>query len=297
MKKQIVRFLVYVLSPVLCLILLAQPVSAAVCASDPAVFLIFLAAAAVVGLNWLIGAAVHRKRPSLLVFAGGSLDLLLLVIIEYEALPGENRLTSVLAVIGGCLVMAVLFLLSFWLASRRSKPALSAAVVLRVLIGIIAFFMILQVIQDFKNGHAGADTWICVIMLLSVFPLAYIRRILAACSRRAALRRATGLAPGRIIRMIGETHLDHDDEPVTDYHARIQYSVDGILYETRAGISGFTLRRFGRESFIGREIPVRYDPENPGIAYTNRIDRHFFDKTEGNRGLPDPEEQPAARKN
>ena len=64
---------------------------------------------------------------------------------------------------------------------------------------------------------------------------------------------------------------------MTENHARIRYAVDGVQYETRAEISRYTTRKFGRKAFIGQEVTVRYLPENPGDAYADRIDRHFFD--------------------
>ena len=93
----------------------------------------------------------------------------------------------------------------------------------------------------------------------------------------AALLRATGLAEGRILQLIGETHLDRDDDLVPLHHARVQYAVDGTPYEARAAISLYAVRRFGRKRFIGRTVPVYYDPSDPAHAYTDRIDRHFFD--------------------
>ena len=77
---------------------------------------------------------------------------------------------------------------------------------------------------------------------------------------------------------MGETHLDMDDDPVTLCHALIEYAVDDKLYETRADISRYMIRRFGRDAFIGREVPVFYDPAEPEGAYANRIDKHFFDE-------------------
>ena len=79
------------------------------------------------------------------------------------------------------------------------------------------------------------------------------------------------------MQIVGETHLDRDDDLVTLHHARVQYTVDSVPYETRAGISLYAIRKFGRKRFIGRTVPVRYDPADPAHAYTDRIDRHFFD--------------------
>ena len=40
----------------------------------------------------------------------------------------------------------------------------------------------------------------------------------------------------------------------------------------------FNITGIGRDAFIGREIPVFYDPAEPEGAYAHRIDKHFFDK-------------------
>ena len=112
-KKQICvkilkNLILYGLVPFAVFWILAQPVGDAVRASDPAIFLILLAALGAVGLNWLAYSAVRKKRPSTLVFAFGALCVLILLVVEYEALPVTNNLTSILAVIGGMLSLAFL---------------------------------------------------------------------------------------------------------------------------------------------------------------------------------------------
>ena len=289
-QKMILKGLfLYLLCPAVCLWALAGPIGDAVRESNPAVFTILLAAAGIVGLNWFVYKAVHRKRPSLLVFACGVFWLLPVLVIGYDALSIYGSLPSTLAVIGGCLVLAFMYLLSFWFASRPSRPAHTFAVTLRIFIGLIAVFMAYQVIRDIECRQVTVDTWIMILILAILLPAAYCRRIAASCRGMTSRRRATGLAEGRIIQMVGETELDRDDDPVTDYHARVLYTVDGTEYETRADISRFTMQWFGRKAFIGREIPVRYNPENPGEAFTKRIDRHFFDEKGNNE-----EEQPGA---
>ena len=275
MEKKILKgFCLYALFPLLCLVLLAGPVGRAVRASDAAAFLILAAALACAGLNWLIYARVRRKRPSLLVFSFGLLCVLAVTLIAYEALPASSPTASTLAVIAGCLALAFMFLLSFWLAARRSKPAHEFAVGLWIAIGVLAFFMAVSVFRDFEIRRVTRDTWITVVILAAIIPAAFARRILSA---------------RRITRIIGETRLDMDEDAVTDYHARVSYAVDGIPYEIRAGIRKLTMRRFGKKAFVGRTIPVHYDPENPAAAYADRIDRHFFD-----RQPPVPEDgQPA----
>ena len=270
--------LLYALFPVLCLLLLARPVGDAVRGAEPAAFLILLAALACVCLNWFVYTLVHRKLPSLLVFAFGAFCLLLVIIVEYEALPASAPLASTLAVIGGCLVLAFLFTLSYWFAARRSRPAHVIAVGLWIVIGIVAFFMAYQVLRDIETRNVSRDTWITAVILIALLPAVFIRRILSARRDTAFRRRTTGLAEGRILQLVGETRLDRDEDLVTDYHARVQYTVNGVPYETRADIAKITMRRFGRKAFIGQKIPVHYDPDSPADAYADRIDRHIFDR-------------------
>ena len=278
----------YAFFPVLCLTLLAQRIGDGARSSDWAAFCILFAAAACVCLNWLAYTLIHRKRPSLPVLAWGTFCLLLVVIIEQGALPAYESLTATLATIGGCLVLAILFLLSFWFAARRSRPAHVIAVGCWITVGVIAVLMLFRVIRQIESRTVSRDTWISIVILAALIPAAFSHRILSSCRRKKLRAKATGQAAGKIIQMIGETHLDRDDDLVTLYHARVQYTVDDVPYETRADISGFTMRRFGRKRFIGREIPVFYDPENPGKAFTNRIDRHIFDNDKNEN--PDDED-------
>ncbi len=271
-------FLLFALFPFLCLLLLARPIGNAVRGADSAAFLILLASLVCVGLNWLVYYLVRRKRPSLLVFAFGLFCLLAVAVVEYDALPASAPLASTLAVIGGCLALAGLFLLSYWFAARRSRPAHVIAVGLWIIIGIVAFFMVYQVIRDFETRNITRDTWITVVILLALIPAVFIHRILSVRRGTAFRRRATGLAEGRILQIVGETRLDRDEDLVTDYHARVEYTVDGVSYETRADIAKITMRRFGKKAFVGQKIPVHYDPDSPASAYTDRIDRHFFDQ-------------------
>ena len=272
----------YAAAPFLCVLFLREPIGRAARESDAAAFGILFAALACVCLNWGVYVLIHRKRPSLPVFAYGVFCLLLTVILESEALPGSVSLASTLAVIGGCLLLLFLFLLSFWFAARPSRPEHAIAVGLRIIIGLIAFFMAYQVFRDFESRTVNRDTWISVAILAALIPAAFIRKIISAVRRAAARRRAVGLTTGRITQIVGETHLDLDGDAVTDYHVLIQYTVDDISYETRADIHKLTMRWFGREAFIGREVPVHYNPDHPGEAFVNRIDRHFFDQDESN---------------
>lgn len=271
-------FLLYALFPFLCLLFLARPIGNAVRGADSAAFLILLASLVCVGLNWLVYYLIRRKRPSLLVFAFGDFCMLAVAVVEYDALPASAPLASTLAVIGGCLALAGLFLLSYWFAARRSRPAHVIAVGLWIVIGIVAFFMAYQILRDFETRNITRDTWITVVILLALIPAAFIHRILSARRCTAFRSRATGLAEGRILQIVGETRLDRDEDLVTDYHARVEYTVNGVSYETRADIAKITMRRFGKKAFVGQKIPVHYDPDSPASAYTDRIDRHFFDQ-------------------
>lgn len=268
----------YMLFPLVCLIFLARPIGEAVRGSDAAVFLILLAALGAVCVNWLVYGLIYRKRPSLLVLGNGVFWILVTGVIELEALPGYHGLSSTLAVICGCLLLACMFLVSYWLAPRPSKAAHIAAVGLWTGIGVLAAAMLYQVIRDFEARIATVDTWITIGILAALVPAAFARKIRSAFRRGTFRRRATGLAEGRIVQLIGETRLDLDDDPVTDFHARIQYAVDGATYEIRTGVTRTRLRRYGKEAFAGKKIDVHYDPENPGEAFTDPLDRRYLSR-------------------
>ncbi len=282
----------YVLCPVLCLVFLAGPIANAVRGSATAAFLILLAGFGAIALNWLVYYRVHRKQPSLLVYAYGLFCLLALVLVEYEALPAYAPLASTLAIIAGAVVLVSFLLLSWWLAARRSRPAHVFAVGLWITIGLILVFMAYQIFRDIESRQASADTWITLGLMLGFLLLCVSPRILASLRLSAFRRRASGLAEGRIAQIIGETHLDLDDDQVTLYHVRVEYSVDGIPYETRTDMTRYTLRKFGRDAFIGRKIPVHYIPGDPGKAFADRIDRHFFEDHPQEPETP-PDEEPS----
>ena len=280
-KRALKNLFFYGLSPALILWLIVLPAGDAVRRSDAVVFPVLLAAAGVVVLNWFVYYAARKKRPTLLVFSYGTLCLLAVLILLAEALPGSHPLRSTLAVVGGHLAIASLFLFSLWCASRRNKAAHSAAVVIWVLLGLTLCFMIYSVIRDFEGRCVSLDTWInlgsiCVFLLVFSMP-----RILSVRRRSALRRRAAGLAEGRIVQIVGETHLDRDGDLVTLHHARVCYTVGDVSYETRAEISAYAVRRFERKAFIGRSLLVHYDPADPASAYADRIDRHFFDPQPG----------------
>ena len=143
------RFLFfYALTPALCIIFLTRPISEAVRRSGTAAFLILLAALAAVVLNWLVYKAVHKQRPSLLVFSHGILCLLITVCIQYEALPTTSTLRATLAMVCGPLALLFMLVLSHWFASfRGSKAALTIAVGLRIAFGVVnAFGSVLQTV-------------------------------------------------------------------------------------------------------------------------------------------------------
>ena len=221
----------------------------------------------------------NRKKHLLLpVTALCAFCLMTAAIIRYETLPVYSETRPPLALFAGVLAMAFLLLLSFWLAGLRSRPAHVFAVGLWIIYIIILMLLAWQVYRDISVRVVTRDTWITLGILAVGIVAINGRKILSACRRRAAYRRANHVAMGRIYQIMGETHLDRDDDPVTLCHALIEYAVDDRLYETRTDISRYMIRRYGRDAFIGREIPVFYDPAEPEGAYANRIDKHFFDE-------------------
>ena len=270
--------LFYVLVPLLCLVFLAQPIADTVRVSDPAAFRILLAALAAIGLNWLVYARIRRKRPSFLVFAYGVICLLAVVITQYEALPSDSAMKSTMAFIGGSLALISLILLGYWFAWRQSRPAHVIAVGLWIVFGLILFFMVLQILRDIEIRHMTRDTWITIGILAVILVASQGPKILSSFRRASSRRRSTGLATGTIVRIVGETHLDLDDDLVTMFHAFIQYTVQDTSYEIRADVTRHTLRRYGKENFIGRKIPVFYNPEDPADAFADRIDKRIFDQ-------------------
>ena len=292
--KALPHFLLfYALAPVLCVIFLAQPIGEAARRSGTAAFLILLAALGAVILNWLVYQLIRRKRPSLLVFSHGILCLLIAAYMEHEALPADGALCGTLAIVCGFLALLYLLVLSHWFASfRSSKPALVLAVGLRIAFGVVLFFMACQIYRDFEIPQVTRDTWITVAILIIMLLAAASPRLLSAFRLRTLHRRATGLATGTITRIIGETHLDLDDDPVTLFHCTVAYIVDDVSYETQAEVTRFTLRRYGKENFLGRKIPVYYDPSDPASAYVNQLDKHVLEYPKDKPEQPE-EEVPA----
>ena len=275
-KRIIRRIFFYALVPVLLLAFLAQPIGSAALASDAAAFLILLAALAAVGLNWLVCTAVYRKRPSFVIFAHGLLCVLVVACLQYGVLPGDHQLMPTLAVIIAALALGVLLLLERWCTAARSKPAHAAAVVIRVLLGFIFAAMVFQVLVDIENGLVTVDTWITIGIVIALLVAFYAHRIRVSARRSAERRRESSVVSGKVVQIIGETHLDLDGDPVTEYLARVQYSIDDVPYETRADIALKTIRKYGKDAFVGRAVPVYYNPADPAEAFVNKLDKRML---------------------
>jgi hypothetical protein len=271
----------YGVIPVLLLWLLAGPIRDAVRRSPASVWWILPAALAAVGVNWYVCAALRRKPPSLPVYAHGVFCLMTVLFMGYGALPGNTALSATLATLGSFLALMGTILISFWFAEKRSKAARACALTLWVLVCAALVGMAYQILRDFESGRVTGDTWITIGILAAVLLALNGRKIRRAYRRHAARRRRTGLTTGRIVQVIGESRLDLEEEMVTRDLCRVRYEVDGTAYETRARIFDYTVRKFGRQAFIGQEVPVRYDPANPGDAFVRRVDRHIFDTDRG----------------
>ncbi len=283
----------YVLVPFLILLFLARPIAETVLHSDASAFPILLATMGAVVLNWLVYRCIHRKRPSLLVFAHGLFCLLIVMIIQYLALPGYLRLSSTLSILGVTLLQVILILLSFWFVSLKAKPAYAAAVTIRVIVGMFLAIMAGQIARDIENGLANGYTWLTLGILIALILCLFASRIRSAFLRGSSRRRRSGLATGRICKIVGETHLDLDDDLVTLFHAHVRYTVNGLPYETLAEITRFTLRRYGKETFIGGQVPVSYDPADPADAYVGRIRKPVPKDSSGKKESGNPPDQSA----
>lgn len=277
----------YALVPLALLLLLAGPVSRAVRRSETAVWLILLAALGAVSVNWIVYSFIRRKRPSLLVFSHGIFCLLLVLIVEAEALLDNDAVSSVLTMAGGLLVLLLSILFYFWLASRHSKAGHSAAVFIRIMLDITLCVMAYRIWRDIETGISDADTWTTAGVILMILLGFQLPGIIRAVRRSASRRRATGVAEGRIMQIVGETYIDRDGDPVTSDVAYVHYSVDGTDYDTRADISRFTTRLHGKDAFVGHKIPVFYHPDNPSETYMRRIrKRMLIPEKEEDKNLP-----------
>lgn len=268
----------YALIPLILLWLLARPIQNAVRAADAAAFWILLAALLAVGLNWGVYFLRRGRRPALSIYGYGVLCLLAVAVIERAALPDYFVLSAILDIISVTLAMAFFLLLSFYLATRPSRPAHAASVFIRAVLGVILACMAYQIARDVESRMATRDTWITLAVMLGFIVAFNGRKIAAACRRRAAIRRRSGVAVGKIVQVIGETSLDRDDDLVNRYYACVGYNVDGVCYETRADISRYRIRRHGKDALVGQTVPVFFDPANPADAFAERINRHVFDQ-------------------
>ena len=282
MDKRIKRIIrpafFYGLVPVLLLVFLARPIGSAVLASEPAAWWILLAALAAVGLNWLVYSAVHRKRPPLVIFSHGLLCVLVVACIEYGVLPGDHPLMPTLAVVIAALALASLLFLERWCTAHKSKFAHAAAVFIRVLLGFIFAGMVFQVLVDIENGLVTLDTWITIGIIAALVIAFNAHRIRVSVRRSEARRRESSVVSGKVVQIIGETHLDLDGDPVTEYLARVQYTVDDVPYEARADIALKTIRKYGKDAFVGRAVPVYYNPADPADAFINQLDKRMLPK-------------------
>ena len=267
------NLLFYGAVPFFVLRFLASPITEAALRSEREVWLTLLFSLGAVTLNWLIYRLLRGRRPSLLVLAHGLSCLLAVLILQYLALPGHYPVVAALTTVGVTLLQGILILLSFWFVSLKTKPAYAAAVTIRVIVGIFLAVMAGQIARDFETGLANGSTWLTIGILVALVLGLFASRIRSAFRRSFSRRRKTGLVSGRICKIVGTTHLDLDDDLVTLFHAHIQYTVNGVSYETRGDITRFTLRRYGKEAFIGSEVPVHYDPENPADTFVEQIQK------------------------
>lgn len=267
----------YAFIPLLLLCLLSRPIAEAVRLSDSAVLGIPALFLAAVILNWLVYGLLHRNPPTLPVFAHGLFCLLAVTVLVQEALPPGHAYASLLAFLSFSFGMVSLLLFSFWLSSRGSKPALAVSVTIRIVLIALLFFMAWQVMEDVRTRNAAPGTWLTLGFVVAMIVAFNGRKIHAACRRHVLRRRQSGVAAGRIIQVFGETYLERDGDLANRYYVLIRYSVGDVPYETRAEIRRFTMRKYGRESFIGLEVPVFYDPSDPACAFVQRIDRHILE--------------------
>ena len=281
----------YLLAPCLLLAFFRRPVTDAAMRSESAAFRILLAALGAVVLNWVVYRIIRRKRPSFLVFAYGAFCLLAVVTVLYLALPGTNPMVSTLTIAGITLLQVMLILLSFWFVSLKTKPAYAAAVTIRVVVGIFLLIMAGQIVQDIEAGAVNGYTWLTLGILSALLLGLFGSRIASVFRRGTFRRRASCLAEGRIVKIVGETHLDLDDDQITVFHAYIRYTVGDNSYETRTDIPRLMLRTFGKENFIGQAVPVHFDPADPASAYTDRIRKPVKPDDAGENEAEDVPEQ------
>ena len=58
----------------------------------------------------------------------------------------------------------------------------------------------------------------------------------------------------------------------------MEYAIDEIPYEARADIDLKTIRKYGKDAFVGRAVPVYYNPADPAEAFVNKLDKRMLPK-------------------
>ena len=220
-----------------------------------------------------------RNRRFLLPASGfGLLCLAVLLVVWHESLPQYDELKPAIAAVCGLVLLVSLLLFSFWFAARNTKVSRVIAVGLRIIVGVVLALMVFQIYRDIEIRRVTRDTWMTGAVLVLTILVRFSPRIIAAVRRSVSVRRATALTDGKISRIVGETHLDLDGDAATVLLVHVQYTADGVPYEICADISPQTVRKYGKEAFIGLRVPVWYDPANPAGAYTTRIDKQLLEQ-------------------
>ena len=165
---------------------------------------------------------------------------------QAEALLDNDAMSSVLTMAGGLLVLLLSILFYFWLASCHSKAAHMTAVIIRVMLDITLCIMAYRIWRDIETGISDADTWTTAGVILMILLGFQLPGIVRAVRRSASRRRATGMAEGRILQIVGETRLDRDGDSGKAY-VYLNYSeyvaLKGKAYEMSGG-SGEAIIKF-----------------------------------------------------
>lgn len=270
-------FLFYILFPVILLVLLAEPIGNTARRSNAAAWGILAAALAAIAANWAIYRIINRKNPTTLVYTHGLCCLLAVGILEQEALPGDGAMAPVLSFINIALGMLALLVFSFWLASLPYRPAHAVAVTIRAVVGVGLFLCAWQVVRQFECGQVTLETGLTIAFIIAMIVAFNSRKLIALHNRNKERRRKTGRADGLTVQVFGESFLDREEELDSRYYAIVEYTVDGKEYETRADISRYALKHFGRKAFIGLEVDVFYDPSDPADTYVKKLNQYIFD--------------------
>ena len=174
--------------------------------------------------------------------------------------------------------------LLMWMGEQITEFGLSNGISVILFISIVSRFP-RSIINSVASIIAEPKTWWIYLLLLagSLLIIALIvaffaHRIRVSARRSATRRRESALVSGKVMQIIGETHLDLDGDPVTEYLARVEYAVDDIPYEARADIDLKTIRKYGKDAFVGRAVPVYYNPADPAEAFVNKLDKRMLPK-------------------